>query len=217
MEYKPQNYRLIQKTLYKYSTWKKSIHNTHTNKMQNIFPRFFCGEGLRSRSYWLTAALKAYCATLWWRWSERWLVFFSKQWSTGGMTGKPKYSGGKPVPMPHCPPQIPHGLTPESNPGLCGGRPATNRLSHGTAISRIFILIDLFACWTMIDFALFIPCTVNEQFTTQRPTKCTILGKYCAFCWSQCCEMFIDNAHNKQYKKWEKSFDSWLCRLSFTR
>jgi hypothetical protein len=35
--------------------------------------------------------------------------------------------------VPLCPPQIPHGLTPGSNPGLRGGRPATNRLSHGTA------------------------------------------------------------------------------------
>jgi hypothetical protein len=25
--------------------------------------------------------------------------------------GKPKYSGEKPVPVPLCPPQIPHGLT----------------------------------------------------------------------------------------------------------
>jgi hypothetical protein len=26
-------------------------------------------------------------------------------------SGKPKYSGGGPVPVPLCPPQIPHGLT----------------------------------------------------------------------------------------------------------
>jgi hypothetical protein len=35
--------------------------------------------------------------------------------------------------VPLCPPQIPHGLISGSNPGLRGGRPATNRLSHGTA------------------------------------------------------------------------------------
>jgi hypothetical protein len=28
---------------------------------------------------------------------------------------------------------------PESNPGLCGGRPAANRLSHDTAIRRFFV------------------------------------------------------------------------------
>jgi hypothetical protein len=39
------------------------------------------------------------------------------------------------VPVPLCPPQIPHGLTPGSNPGLRGGRPAANRLSRGTASS----------------------------------------------------------------------------------
>jgi hypothetical protein len=40
--------------------------------------------------------------------------------------------GEKPVPVPLRPPQIPHGH-PGSNPGLRGGRPAANRLSHGTA------------------------------------------------------------------------------------
>jgi hypothetical protein len=48
--------------------------------------------------------------------------------------GKPKYSGDKPIPVPLCPPQIPHGLIPGSNPGLRGEKPATNRLSHGTAL-----------------------------------------------------------------------------------
>jgi hypothetical protein len=37
----------------------------------------------------------------------------------------------KPVPVPLCPPQIPHDL--DSNPGRCGVKPATNRLSYGTA------------------------------------------------------------------------------------
>jgi hypothetical protein len=30
--------------------------------------------------------------------------------------GKPKYSGKKPVPVPLCPPQIPHGLTRDADP-----------------------------------------------------------------------------------------------------
>ena len=47
--------------------------------------------------------------------------------------GKRKYSGEKPVPMPLCQPQIPHGLTRDRTPGLRGERPATNGLSHGTA------------------------------------------------------------------------------------
>jgi hypothetical protein len=37
----------------------------------------------------------------------------------------------KPAPVPVCSPQIPHDLG--SNPGRRGGKPATNRLSYGTA------------------------------------------------------------------------------------
>jgi hypothetical protein len=47
--------------------------------------------------------------------------------------GKTEALGEKPVPVPLCPPQTPHGTDPGSNPGLRSGRPATNRLSHGTA------------------------------------------------------------------------------------
>jgi hypothetical protein len=47
--------------------------------------------------------------------------------------GKTEVLGEKLVPVSLCPPQIPYGLTPASNPGLCGERLATNRLSHGTA------------------------------------------------------------------------------------
>jgi hypothetical protein len=43
-----------------------------------------------------------------------------------------KLTGEKPVPVPLCPPQIPHGRTPGPKPGLRGERPATNHLSHGT-------------------------------------------------------------------------------------
>jgi hypothetical protein len=30
--------------------------------------------------------------------------------------------------------QKPHMLCPDANPGRCGGKPATNRLSYGTAL-----------------------------------------------------------------------------------
>jgi hypothetical protein len=46
--------------------------------------------------------------------------------------GKNEVFGEKPVTVPLCPPQIPHGLTQGSKAGLRGGRPAANRLSHGT-------------------------------------------------------------------------------------
>jgi hypothetical protein len=42
----------------------------------------------------------------------------------------------KPAPMPLCPPQIPHDLG--SNPGRRGGKPATNRLSYGTAVINMW-------------------------------------------------------------------------------
>jgi hypothetical protein len=49
------------------------------------------------------------------------------------LTGENRQLGEKPVPVPLCPPQISHGLALGSNPGLRGERPATNRLSLGTA------------------------------------------------------------------------------------
>jgi hypothetical protein len=38
----------------------------------------------------------------------------------------------KPTPVPLCPPQTPHAC-PDANPGRGVGKPATNRLSYGTA------------------------------------------------------------------------------------
>ena len=52
--------------------------------------------------------------------------------------GKTDVLGEKPVPVPLCPPQIPHWLTPGSKPGLRGERPAINRLSHGTGIKQYY-------------------------------------------------------------------------------
>jgi hypothetical protein len=40
----------------------------------------------------------------------------------------------KPAPVPLFPPQIPHDLTWDRTPGRRGGKPATNRLSYGTAL-----------------------------------------------------------------------------------
>jgi hypothetical protein len=95
---------------------------------------FFSGEGPRSRRYGRTAAMRLIVQP----YDGRWWLFFvlflvmEHRWNEIDR-GKPKNSGKKPVPVPFCPRQIPHGLTPGSNPGLRGGRPAANRLSHGTA------------------------------------------------------------------------------------
>jgi hypothetical protein len=50
----------------------------------------------------------------------------------------------KPVPVPLCPPQIPHSC-PDANPGRRGGKPATNRLSYGTAPNIINYLPEVLA------------------------------------------------------------------------
>jgi hypothetical protein len=61
-------------------------------------------------------SLKSYCATLWWRR----LVFFSffrvmeYRWNEIDR-GKTEVPVGKPVPVPLCPPQIPHGLSWDRN------------------------------------------------------------------------------------------------------
>jgi hypothetical protein len=40
------------------------------------------------------------------------------------------------VPVPLCSPQTPHACS-EANPGRRGGKPATNRLSYGTAVPSL--------------------------------------------------------------------------------
>jgi hypothetical protein len=77
-----------------------------------IFFYFFLFiEGSRSRCYGRTAALKAYCATLWWRWGFFCFPILMEHRCNEIDRGKPNYSGGKPVPVPLCPPQAPHGPT----------------------------------------------------------------------------------------------------------
>jgi hypothetical protein len=59
------------------------------------------------------------------------------------LAGENRQLGEKSVPVPLYPPQISHGLDLGSNLGLRGERPATNRLSHGTAydlFSQIVLL-----------------------------------------------------------------------------
>jgi hypothetical protein len=58
-------------------------------------------------------SLKASCATLWWRLK---IIFFFIFASNGAPVewnwqGKTEVLGEKPVPVPLCPPQIPHWLT----------------------------------------------------------------------------------------------------------
>jgi hypothetical protein len=58
-------------------------------------------------------------------------------------TGENRQLGEKPVPVPLCRPQISPGLDLGSNPGLRDERPATNRLSHGTALTEQLLGLGL--------------------------------------------------------------------------
>jgi hypothetical protein len=96
-------------------------------------------------------SLKAFCATLWWRW--RWAVFYKvlqvmeHQWNEidrGKQTTRRKTCPSATLSTTN-----PTWTDPGSNPGLRNGRPATNRLSHGTADDRTYCLV-IFAFFSMI-------------------------------------------------------------------
>jgi hypothetical protein len=56
---------------------------------------------------------------------------------SGGMIGKGNRSTRrKPAPIPLCPPQTPHACL-DANSGRRGRKPATNRLSYGTALEAV--------------------------------------------------------------------------------
>jgi hypothetical protein len=92
----------------------------------------------------------------------------------GGMIGRGNRSAWrKPAPVPLCPPQTPHAC-PDANPGRRCGKPATNRLSYGTAF------------WMLLDFkVLFVStstflCTHFHSASTDNAeqTHCCFIG-YC--------------------------------------
>jgi hypothetical protein len=118
----------IQKVMFPVS----SMHSTITNINKK---KWTCSRFVHNFFLWWRApqqmlrthrSLEAYCATLWWRW----LVFsffrvMEHMWNETDR-GKPKYSGQKPVPVPLCPPQIPHGLTRDwTRASAVGGRRLT--------------------------------------------------------------------------------------------
>jgi hypothetical protein len=59
--------------------------------------------------------------------------------SHGGviLTGKTEEHGERPVPVPPCPPQIPHGLTRARHRASAERGPVTVLLSHGVAYGRL--------------------------------------------------------------------------------
>jgi hypothetical protein len=97
---------------------------------------FFCGEGPHSRSYGRTAALRLSvqsCDDQ--EQDDQYFSFFQiieHRWNEIDK-GKPKYSG-KNLSQCHFVHHKAH-----MDPGLRGGRPATNRLSHGTAYGVVLV------------------------------------------------------------------------------
>jgi hypothetical protein len=87
-------------------------------------------------------SLKASCATLWWRWRWRWAVVYQVVQVMEHQRNE--IDRGKPTTRRKTCPSATLSTTkatwtdPGSNPGLRSGRPATNRLSHGTALSRFW-------------------------------------------------------------------------------
>jgi hypothetical protein len=70
--------------------------------------------------------------------------------AVGGMSDKENLSTRwKPAPVPPCPPQIPHDLTFDSNPGRRLGKPATNLLSYGTSTARHYFTQVLRFVWNV--------------------------------------------------------------------
>jgi hypothetical protein len=107
--------------------------------MQGRQPSFLFCKGPRSRCYGRTAALRLIvqpCDE-----DDQFFSFFQvmeHRWNEIDR-GKPKYSGGQTCPNATLSTTNPTWTDPGSNPGLRGKRPATNRLSHGTALLLTFL------------------------------------------------------------------------------
>jgi hypothetical protein len=110
--------------------------------MYNIDHIFFCfwkrapQEMLRTQR-----SLEAYCATLWWRLVFPVFLVMEHRWNEIDR-GKPKYSEKKTCLSATLSTTNTTWTDPGSKPGLCGERPATNRLSHGTALTTLLAI-----CW----------------------------------------------------------------------
>jgi hypothetical protein len=114
-------------------------------------------EGSRSSSYGCTAAVRLTvqpCDE-----DQRWSVFFFIFPSNGApvewLIGENRSTRGKTCPSTTFSTTNPTWTDTESNPGLCGERPATNRLSHGTAYPRLLPVSFTMKCFGEIDGARF--------------------------------------------------------------
>jgi hypothetical protein len=102
---------------------------------------------------------------------------FSKYWSSGGMklTGENRSNRGRTCPSATLSSTNSTWTDPGSNLGLCCERPATNRLSHGTAKS-----------WTILSGRIiYLPCPstlmLYKSYCSQKASYWDIQEHIC--CW----------------------------------
>jgi hypothetical protein len=96
---------------------------------------FFSGEGSRSRRYGRTAAMRLIVQP----YDEDEDDYFCPFPSNGmKLTGENLRTRGKTCPSSNLSTTNPTWTDPGSNPGLRSGRPAANRVSHGTACTLIY-------------------------------------------------------------------------------
>jgi hypothetical protein len=95
--------------------------------------------GPRSIRYGRTEVLKAYYATLWWGWWVFLLCHFNGVPVEWNWQWKTEVLGRKTCPSATNFTRNPTWTDPGKNQGLRGERPATNHLSHGTAVFVTYI------------------------------------------------------------------------------
>jgi hypothetical protein len=124
--------------------------------MSFFFFFFFVVRGPRSWCYGRTAALRLIVQPLWWRWG--WAVFYQvlqlmeHQWNE--IDRRKPTTRRKTCPSATLSTTNPTWTDPGSNSGLRGERPATNRLSHGTACS---MGVGWFVYWTVVCAEVWVP------------------------------------------------------------
>jgi hypothetical protein len=160
--------------------------DVHVNKYVKYYSEVFFlrGEGPRSRCYGRTAALRLLVQPLWWRWA----VFFCQvlqlmehQWNEIDR-GKPTTTRRKTCPSATLSTTNLTWTDPGSNPGLRGERPATNRLSHGTAYSEVVTIysysaVPSFTGGWEIDFCHWTHSSLSQSEGSSWNNNCLATGR----------------------------------------
>jgi hypothetical protein len=147
-------------------------------RLHDLILAFFFTEEPRNRCHGRTAALMGYCATLWGRW-WRSLVFFVYPCNGAPMEwnwqGKTEVLGEKLVPVPLCPPQIPHGpIRNRTWVSAVSGRRITAR-----AMARP--IFDLDSNMVILK-NLFVPTVKQSSWSHSLLQKCKLDGSYMNHC-----------------------------------